>query len=89
MNDKSVVWIQKINSCLEPAGLFWCLIFWSDGMSSDNVELILQGTDSHHNSESQDNDQPDYDSVASDEDPVQEAICGDSCTDGRTKVIVG
>uniref|UniRef100_A0A665U8D9 ARF GTPase-activating protein GIT2-like n=1 Tax=Echeneis naucrates TaxID=173247 RepID=A0A665U8D9_ECHNA len=41
--------------------------------------------DSRHNSESQDNDQPDYDSVASDEDPVQEATCGDSCTDGRTK----
>uniref|UniRef100_A0A672G4P2 ARF GTPase-activating protein GIT2-like n=1 Tax=Salarias fasciatus TaxID=181472 RepID=A0A672G4P2_SALFA len=38
-----------------------------------NVELILQGIDSRHNSESQDNDQPDYDSVASDEDPVQEA----------------
>uniref|UniRef100_A0A4W6D182 G protein-coupled receptor kinase interacting ArfGAP 2b n=1 Tax=Lates calcarifer TaxID=8187 RepID=A0A4W6D182_LATCA len=35
--------------------------------------------------ESQDNDQPDYDSVASDEDPVQEATCGDSCNDGRTK----
>uniref|UniRef100_A0A672G134 ARF GTPase-activating protein GIT2-like n=1 Tax=Salarias fasciatus TaxID=181472 RepID=A0A672G134_SALFA len=41
--------------------------------------------DSRHNSESQDNDQPDYDSVASDEDPVQEATCGDSCNDGRTK----
>uniref|UniRef100_A0A671XXF3 G protein-coupled receptor kinase interacting ArfGAP 2b n=1 Tax=Sparus aurata TaxID=8175 RepID=A0A671XXF3_SPAAU len=41
--------------------------------------------DSRHNSESQDNDQPDYDSVASDEDPVQEASCGDSCNDRRTK----
>ncbi|KAK2819154.1 hypothetical protein Q5P01_024715 [Channa striata] len=51
----------------------------------ENVELILQGIDSRHNSESQDNDQPDYDSVASDEDPVQEATCGDSCNDGRTK----
>uniref|UniRef100_A0A671XR76 G protein-coupled receptor kinase interacting ArfGAP 2b n=1 Tax=Sparus aurata TaxID=8175 RepID=A0A671XR76_SPAAU len=40
---------------------------------------------SRHNSESQDNDQPDYDSVASDEDPVQEASCGDSCNDRRTK----
>uniref|UniRef100_A0A8C4HX50 Arf-GAP domain-containing protein n=1 Tax=Dicentrarchus labrax TaxID=13489 RepID=A0A8C4HX50_DICLA len=40
---------------------------------------------SRHNSESQDNDQPDYDSVASDEDPVQEATCGDSCNDRRTK----
>ncbi|XP_033845389.1 ARF GTPase-activating protein GIT2b isoform X2 [Periophthalmus magnuspinnatus] len=48
----------------------------------DNVELILQGINSRHNSESQDND---YDSVASDEDPVQEATCSDSCNDGRTK----
>lgn len=50
------------------------------------MELILQGIDSRHNSESQDNDQPDYDSVASDEEPVQEATCGDSCNDRRTKV---
>uniref|UniRef100_A0A8C7ZZS7 G protein-coupled receptor kinase interacting ArfGAP 2b n=1 Tax=Oryzias sinensis TaxID=183150 RepID=A0A8C7ZZS7_9TELE len=50
-----------------------------------NVELILQGIGSRHNSESQDNDQPDYDSVASDEDPVLEATCRDSCNDGRTK----
>uniref|UniRef100_A0A3B4AUM6 Arf-GAP domain-containing protein n=1 Tax=Periophthalmus magnuspinnatus TaxID=409849 RepID=A0A3B4AUM6_9GOBI len=49
----------------------------------DNVELILQGINSRHNSESQDND---YDSVASDEDPVQEATCSDSCNDGRTKL---
>uniref|UniRef100_A0A8D0AC86 G protein-coupled receptor kinase interacting ArfGAP 2b n=1 Tax=Sander lucioperca TaxID=283035 RepID=A0A8D0AC86_SANLU len=56
------------------------------GNSCDkSVELILQGIDSRHNSESQDNDQPDYDSVASDEDPVLEATCGDSCNDGRTK----
>uniref|UniRef100_A0AAQ6AJM5 Arf-GAP domain-containing protein n=1 Tax=Amphiprion ocellaris TaxID=80972 RepID=A0AAQ6AJM5_AMPOC len=41
------------------------------GNSCDkNVELILQGIGSRHNSESQENDQPDYDSVASDEDPV-------------------
>ncbi|KAJ0013121.1 hypothetical protein NQD34_017455 [Periophthalmus magnuspinnatus] len=40
------------------------------------------GINSRHNSESQDND---YDSVASDEDPVQEATCSDSCNDGRTK----
>lgn len=53
---------------------------------SENVELILQGIGSRHNSESQDNDQPDYDSVASDEDPVLEARCGDSCNDGRAKV---
>ncbi|XP_039856020.1 ARF GTPase-activating protein GIT2b isoform X2 [Simochromis diagramma] len=60
---------------------------WGNSCESpkDNVELILQGIDGHHNSEGQDNDQPDYDSVASDEDPVQEATCGDSCNDGRTK----
>nr|XP_029132438.1 ARF GTPase-activating protein GIT2-like isoform X6 [Labrus bergylta] len=60
---------------------------WGNSCDSpkDNVELILQGINSHHNSESQDNDQPDYDSVASDEDPVQEATCGDSCNDRRTK----
>uniref|UniRef100_A0A3P9H8U7 ARF GTPase-activating protein GIT2 n=1 Tax=Oryzias latipes TaxID=8090 RepID=A0A3P9H8U7_ORYLA len=52
----------------------------------ENVELILQGIGSRHNSESQDNDQPDYDSVASDEDPVLEATCRDSCNDGRTKL---
>uniref|UniRef100_A0A3P9PDV9 G protein-coupled receptor kinase interacting ArfGAP 2b n=1 Tax=Poecilia reticulata TaxID=8081 RepID=A0A3P9PDV9_POERE len=60
---------------------------WGNSCDSpkDNVELILQGLNSRHNSESQDNDQPDYDSVASDEDPVQEATCGDSCNHGRTK----
>ncbi|KAI3361799.1 hypothetical protein L3Q82_002136 [Scortum barcoo] len=60
---------------------------WGNSCDSpkENVELILQGIDSRHNSESQDNDQPDYDSVASDEDPVQEATCGDSCNDRRTK----
>lgn len=60
---------------------------WGNSCDSpkESVELILQGIDSRHNSESQDNDQPDYDSVASDEDPVQEATCGDSCNDGRTK----
>lgn len=60
---------------------------WGNSCESpkDNVELILQGIDGHNNSEGQDNDQPDYDSVASDEDPVQEATCGDSCNDGRTK----
>uniref|UniRef100_A0A3Q2UNN9 G protein-coupled receptor kinase interacting ArfGAP 2b n=1 Tax=Fundulus heteroclitus TaxID=8078 RepID=A0A3Q2UNN9_FUNHE len=61
---------------------------WGNSCDSpkDNVELILQGINSRHNSESQDNDQPDYDSVASDEDPVQEPTCGDSCNDGRTKL---
>uniref|UniRef100_A0A8D0ADP0 G protein-coupled receptor kinase interacting ArfGAP 2b n=1 Tax=Sander lucioperca TaxID=283035 RepID=A0A8D0ADP0_SANLU len=60
---------------------------WGNSCDSpkESVELILQGIDSRHNSESQDNDQPDYDSVASDEDPVLEATCGDSCNDGRTK----
>uniref|UniRef100_A0A4W6D109 G protein-coupled receptor kinase interacting ArfGAP 2b n=1 Tax=Lates calcarifer TaxID=8187 RepID=A0A4W6D109_LATCA len=51
---------------------------WGNSCDSpkENVELILQGIDSRHNSESQDNDQPDYDSVASDEDPVQEvSVC--------------
>ncbi|XP_055462330.1 ARF GTPase-activating protein GIT2 isoform X7 [Psammomys obesus] len=35
---------------------------------ADNVELILRTVSSQHSTESQDNDQPDYDSVASDED---------------------
>ncbi|XP_060138077.1 ARF GTPase-activating protein GIT2 isoform X5 [Zootoca vivipara] len=35
--------------------------------SRENVELILKSVNSQHSSESQDNDQPDYDSVASDE----------------------
>uniref|UniRef100_A0A8C6LIR2 G protein-coupled receptor kinase interacting ArfGAP 2b n=1 Tax=Nothobranchius furzeri TaxID=105023 RepID=A0A8C6LIR2_NOTFU len=61
---------------------------WGNSCDSpkENVELILQGTDSRHNSESQDNDQPDYDSVASDEDPVQEATRGNSLNDRLTKV---
>uniref|UniRef100_A0A8C8Z129 GIT ArfGAP 2 n=1 Tax=Prolemur simus TaxID=1328070 RepID=A0A8C8Z129_PROSS len=36
--------------------------------SKDNVELILRTVSNQHSVESQDNDQPDYDSVASDED---------------------
>uniref|UniRef100_A0A8C2ZYB3 G protein-coupled receptor kinase interacting ArfGAP 2b n=1 Tax=Cyclopterus lumpus TaxID=8103 RepID=A0A8C2ZYB3_CYCLU len=61
---------------------------WGNSCDSpkESVELILQGIDSRHNSDSQDNDQPDYDSVASDEEPAQEATCGDSCNDGRTKL---
>ncbi|XP_063000191.1 ARF GTPase-activating protein GIT2 isoform X8 [Elgaria multicarinata webbii] len=35
--------------------------------SKENVELILKSINSQHSSESHDNDQPDYDSVASDE----------------------
>nr|XP_042708324.1 ARF GTPase-activating protein GIT2 isoform X5 [Chrysemys picta bellii] len=41
--------------------------------SKENVELILKSINSQHSSESQDNDQPDYDSVASDEDTDLEA----------------
>uniref|UniRef100_A0A8D2ZK54 Arf-GAP domain-containing protein n=1 Tax=Scophthalmus maximus TaxID=52904 RepID=A0A8D2ZK54_SCOMX len=56
---------------------------WGNSCDSpkENVELILQGIDSRHNSESQDNDQPDYDSVASDEDPVQEVNCFSESSD--------
>ncbi|XP_052611052.1 ARF GTPase-activating protein GIT2 isoform X7 [Peromyscus californicus insignis] len=36
--------------------------------SKENVELILRTVSNQHSTESQDNDQPDYDSVASDED---------------------
>ncbi|XP_036384018.1 ARF GTPase-activating protein GIT2a isoform X3 [Megalops cyprinoides] len=42
----------------------------------ENVELILKGVGSRHGSEAQDNDQPDYDSVASDEDTDQEPPSG-------------
>ncbi|XP_076746953.1 ARF GTPase-activating protein GIT2a isoform X7 [Maylandia zebra] len=38
----------------------------------DNVELIMKNVAVRHCSDSQDNDQPDYDSVASDEDTDQE-----------------
>ncbi|XP_067087136.1 ARF GTPase-activating protein GIT2a isoform X5 [Osmerus mordax] len=48
----------------------------------DNVELILKSVGSRHVSESQDNDQPDYDSVASDEDTDQDPS---SCKGDRTK----
>lgn len=48
----------------------------------DNVELILKSVGSRHGSETQDNDQPDYDSVASDEDTDQEPT---SCKGDRTK----
>ncbi|XP_072579156.1 ARF GTPase-activating protein GIT2 isoform X11 [Vulpes vulpes] len=41
--------------------------------SKDNVELILKTISNQHSIESQDNDQPDYDSVASDEDTDLEA----------------
>ncbi|KAG7491114.1 ARF GTPase-activating protein GIT2 isoform X7 [Solea senegalensis] len=48
----------------------------------DNVELILKSAAVRHCSDSQDNDQPDYDSVASDEDTDQELP---SSTGDRTK----
>uniref|UniRef100_A0A6Q2WZS3 Arf-GAP domain-containing protein n=1 Tax=Esox lucius TaxID=8010 RepID=A0A6Q2WZS3_ESOLU len=49
-------------------------------------ELILKGIGSRHGSESQDNeDQPDYDSVASDEDLEREPTSGNNGKEGRTK----
>uniref|UniRef100_A0A8C5BU55 GIT ArfGAP 2 n=1 Tax=Gadus morhua TaxID=8049 RepID=A0A8C5BU55_GADMO len=47
---------------------------WGNSCESmkEDVELILKGIDGCHGSDSQDNDQPDYDSVASDEDPDRE-----------------
>ncbi|XP_061656698.1 ARF GTPase-activating protein GIT2-like isoform X2 [Syngnathoides biaculeatus] len=55
---------------------------WGNSCDSpkESVELILQGRNSRHNSESQENDQPDYDSVASDEEPAQEATRADRRT---------
>ncbi|XP_056128794.1 ARF GTPase-activating protein GIT2a isoform X1 [Lampris incognitus] len=44
----------------------------SIGIPKDNVELILKSVGVRHGSDGQDNDQPDYDSVASDEDTDQE-----------------
>lgn len=49
----------------------------------DNVELIMKNVAVRHCSDSQDNDQPDYDSVASDEDTDQELP---SSKGDRTKV---
>uniref|UniRef100_A0A8C7UPX4 GIT ArfGAP 2 n=1 Tax=Oncorhynchus mykiss TaxID=8022 RepID=A0A8C7UPX4_ONCMY len=49
---------QRGNSCKSPR---------------EDIELILKGINSRHGSDNQDNeDQPDYDSVASDEDPERE-----------------
>uniref|UniRef100_A0A667Z5J8 G protein-coupled receptor kinase interacting ArfGAP 2a n=1 Tax=Myripristis murdjan TaxID=586833 RepID=A0A667Z5J8_9TELE len=50
----------------------------------DNVELILKSVGVRHGSDGQDNDQPDYDSVASDEDTDQELP---SSKGDRTKVM--
>lgn len=56
-------------------------------LSSEDIELILKGIGSHHGSDNQDNeDQPDYDSVASDEDPEREPTSGKNRKDDRTKV---
>ncbi|XP_063067749.1 ARF GTPase-activating protein GIT2b isoform X5 [Engraulis encrasicolus] len=44
--------------------------------AKENVELILKGIGNRHGSESQDMDQPDYDSVASDEDTEREPASG-------------
>uniref|UniRef100_A0A8C6LLK3 G protein-coupled receptor kinase interacting ArfGAP 2b n=1 Tax=Nothobranchius furzeri TaxID=105023 RepID=A0A8C6LLK3_NOTFU len=54
---------------------------WGNSCDSPKENLLL----SHRNLISQDNDQPDYDSVASDEDPVQEATRGNSLNDRLTK----
>ncbi|KAJ3605840.1 hypothetical protein NHX12_027884 [Muraenolepis orangiensis] len=59
---------------------------WGNACESmkEDVELILKGVgDGCHGSDGQDNDQPDYDSVASDEDPEREATSGGN--DRRTK----
>ncbi|XP_040272513.1 ARF GTPase-activating protein GIT2 isoform X3 [Bufo bufo] len=40
----------------------------------DNVELVLKSISNQHSNESQDNDQPDYDSVASDEETDLENV---------------
>ncbi|XP_069070823.1 ARF GTPase-activating protein GIT2 isoform X2 [Pleurodeles waltl] len=42
--------------------------------SKEHVELILKSLSTQHSNESQDNDQPDYDSVASDEDTESESM---------------
>ena len=42
------------------------------------MELILKSISNQHSSESQDNDQPDYDSVASDEDTDLETTAAKS-----------
>uniref|UniRef100_A0A8C7SFI1 GIT ArfGAP 2 n=1 Tax=Oncorhynchus mykiss TaxID=8022 RepID=A0A8C7SFI1_ONCMY len=52
-----------------------------------DIELILKGIGSRHGSDNQDNeDQPDYDSVASDEDPEREPASGKNGKDDRTKL---
>lgn len=52
--------------------------------ATDNIEFILKNIGGRHCSNSQDNDQPDYDSVASDEDTDQDLP---SSKADRTKVL--
>uniref|UniRef100_A0A4W5LNX0 G protein-coupled receptor kinase interacting ArfGAP 2b n=1 Tax=Hucho hucho TaxID=62062 RepID=A0A4W5LNX0_9TELE len=53
----------------------------------EDIELILKGIGSRHGSDNQDNeDQPDYDSVASDEDPERDPASGKNGKDDRTKL---
>ena len=73
---------QGERSGVVDAVLIFCLVC----RSSEDVELILKGIDGCHGSDSQDNDQPDYDSVASDEDPDREVASRDNGNDRRTKV---
>uniref|UniRef100_A0A8C7IN94 G protein-coupled receptor kinase interacting ArfGAP 2b n=1 Tax=Oncorhynchus kisutch TaxID=8019 RepID=A0A8C7IN94_ONCKI len=55
-------------------------------LEQKDIELILKGINSRHGSDNQENeDQPDYDSVASDEDPEREPAPGKNGKDGRTK----
>lgn len=51
---------REIPSCPKPSSSLCSFI--------DNVELILKTISNQHSVETHDNDQPDYDSVASDED---------------------
>ncbi|XP_020851995.1 ARF GTPase-activating protein GIT2 isoform X14 [Phascolarctos cinereus] len=54
--------------------------------SKDNVELILKAIGSQPSLESQDNDQPDYDSVASDEDPDLETTASKASRQKASKL---
>lgn len=68
--------LQELIDC-EVQHIYLCLFI------PDNVEFILKNMAVRHCSDSQDNDQPDYDSVASDEDTDQELP---SSKGDRTKV---
>ncbi|XP_030073784.1 ARF GTPase-activating protein GIT2 isoform X4 [Microcaecilia unicolor] len=58
----------------------------SVSVSKENVELILKSITSQHSNESQDNDQPDYDSVASDEDADLESASSKANRKKATKL---